>query len=296
MKKMLIAGAGGMLGKAFYQEFQNNYNLTCTDIDLNEDWLIYNDFRDFESYKDLCFKVRPDILIHLGAHTDLEYCEDNIDDAYRTNTLSVENATLISNELDIPLVYISTAGIFDGDKDFYDDWDKPNPLCVYAKTKYLGEKYVIQNCRKYYVFRAGWMMGGHNKDKKFVYKIINQIKAGNKELYVVDDKNGTPTYTVDFAKNVQQVINKNLFGLYNLVCGGLTSRFDVACEMLKILGLENKIKINKVSSDYFKKEYFAKRPRSERLINKKLDLRGLNLMRDWKEGLTEYIGEINLSE
>ena len=296
MKKMLIAGAGGMLGKAFYQEFQNNYNLTCTDIDLNEDWLIYNDFRDFESYRDLCFKIRPDILIHLGAHTDLEYCENNIDDAYKTNTLSVENATLISNELDIPLVYISTAGIFDGDKDFYDDWDEPNPLCIYAKTKYLGEKYVIQNCIKYYVFRAGWMMGGHNKDKKFVYKIINQIKSGNKELHVVDDKNGTPTYTVDFARNVKQVINKNLFGLYNLVCGGLTSRFDVAVEILKILGLENKIKINKVSSDYFKKEYFAKRPRSERLINKKLDLRGLNLMRDWREALIEYIGEVNLNE
>ena len=296
MKKMLIAGAGGMLGKAFYQEFQNNYNLTCTDIDLNEDWLIYNDFRDFESYRDLCFKIRPDILIHLGAHTDLEYCENNIDDAYKTNTLSVENATLISNELDIPLVYISTAGIFDGDKDFYDDWDKPNPLCIYARTKYLGENYVIQNCKKYYVFRAGWMMGGHNKDKKFVYKIINQIKLGNKELHVVDDKNGTPTYTVDFARNVKQVINKNLFGLYNLVCGGLTSRFDVAVEILKILGLENKIKINKVSSDYFKKEYFAKRPRSERLINKKLDLRGLNLMRDWREALIEYIGEVNLNE
>ena len=66
MKKMIIAGAGGMLGKAFYQEFKNNYNLTCTDIDLNESWLTYNDFGDLESYKELCFKIRPDILIHLA--------------------------------------------------------------------------------------------------------------------------------------------------------------------------------------------------------------------------------------
>jgi dTDP-4-dehydrorhamnose reductase len=294
MKKMIIAGAGGMLGKAFYQEFKNNYNLTCTDIDLNESWLTYNDFRDLESYKELCFKIRPDILIHLGAHTDLEYCENNINDAFETNTISVENATLISNELDIPLVYISTAGIFDGQKDIYDDWDQPNPLCVYARTKYLGENYVVQNCKKYYVFRAGWMMGGHEKDKKFVYKIINQLKSGSKEIYVVDDKNGTPTYTVDFARNVKQVINKNLFGVYNLVCGGLTSRFDVAVEILKVLDLEDKVKINKVKSEYFEKEYFVKRPRSERLINKKLDLRGLNLMRDWKEALIEYLSEVNL--
>ena len=296
MKKIIIAGAGGMLGEAFYNEFKNDYDLTCTDIDVNESWLIYNDFRDIKSYKELCFKVKPDILIHLGAHTDLEFCEVNEEEAYETNTTSVENATLISNELDIPLVYISTAGIFDGGKDSYDDWDKPNPLCVYARTKYLGEEYVVQNCKRYYVFRAGWMMGGHKKDKKFIYKIINQIKAGAKELHVVDDKNGTPTYTVDFARNVKKVISKDLFGVYNLVCGGLTSRFEVAVEMLKILNLDNKIKLQKVSSDHFKKEYFVKRPKSERLINKKLDLRGLNIMRDWKEALVEYLGDVNLNE
>lgn len=296
MKKILIAGAGGMLGEAFYTEFKNDYDITCTDIDINESWLIYNDFRDLESYKELCFKVRPDILIHLGAHTDLEFCEVNEEEAYKTNTTSVENATLISNELDIPLVYISTAGIFDGQKDSYDDWDQPNPLCVYARTKYLGEKYIVENCKRYYVFRAGWMMGGHKKDKKFIYKIINQVKAGAKELHVVDDKNGTPTYTVDFARNVKQIIDKNLFGVYNLVCGGLTSRFEVAGELLKILNLDNKIKLHKVSSKHFEKEYFVKRPKSERLINKKLDLRGLNIMRDWKEALIVYLSDINLNE
>ena len=296
MKKIIIAGAGGMLGEAFYNEFKNDYNLTCTDIDLNESWLIYNDFRDLESYKELCFKINPDILIHLGAHTDLEFCEVNEKETYETNTISVENATFICNELDIPLVYISTAGIFDGQKDSYDDWDKPNPLCVYARTKYLGEEYVVQNCKRYYVFRAGWMMGGHKKDKKFIYKIINQIKGGAKELNVVDDKNGTPTYTVDFARNVKQVINKNLFGVYNLVCGGLTSRFEVAVEILKILNLDSKIKLRKVSSEHFEKEYFVKRPKSERLVNKKLDLRGLNMMRDWKEALVEYLSDINLNE
>jgi dTDP-4-dehydrorhamnose reductase len=296
MKNIIIAGAGGMLGEAFYNEFKNDYNLTCTDIDLNASWLIYNDFRDLESYKKLCYKVNPDILIHLGAHTDLEFCEVNEKEAYNTNTMSVENATLIANELDIPLVYISTAGIFDGQKDYYDDWDKPNPLCVYARTKYLGENYVVQNCKRYFVFRAGWMMGGHKKDKKFIYKIINQIKSGNKELHVVDDKNGTPTYTVDFARNVKHLINKDLFGVYNLVCGGLTSRFEVAAEILRVLNLDSKIKLHKVNSEHFAKEYFVKRPKSERLLNKKLDLRGLNIMRDWKEALVEYLSDVNLNE
>ena len=94
-----------------------------------------------------------DILIHLGAHTDLEYCELNIDDAYRTNTLSVQNATYIANQLSIPLIYISTAGIFDGSKDSFDDWDAPNPIGVYARTKYLGEKIVVENANNYFIFR-----------------------------------------------------------------------------------------------------------------------------------------------
>lgn len=294
IKKIFIAGCGGMLGKAFYDEFKNDYKLTCSDIDLNEDWLIYQDFRDLNSYRDKVVDSNPDILIHLGAHTDLEYCENNIEDAYKTNTLSVENATYIANELNIPLVYISTAGIFDGSKDIFDDWDSPNPMCVYARTKFLGEEIVKENCKRYFIFRAGWMMGGFNKDKKFIFKIIKQIECGVKELNIVNDKNGTPTYTVDFAKNVRAILEKEFYGLYNLVCSGITTRVEVTREILKILKKEKDIKINEVNSDFFLKTYFAKRPKSERLINRKLNLRGLNQMRDWKIALKEYLKNYNL--
>tara|TARA_B110000858_G_scaffold25226_1_gene25864 strand:+ start:2823 stop:3707 length:885 start_codon:yes stop_codon:yes gene_type:complete len=292
MKKIFMAGCGGMLGKAFYDEFKSDHDLYCTDIDLNEQWLKYQDFRDFSSYRESVIKENPDILIHLGAHTDLEYCELNQEDAYQTNTIAVENATYIANELSIPLVYISTAGIFDGSKDFFDDWDIPNPMGIYARTKYLGERYVIENCSKYFIFRAGWMMGGHKKDKKFVYKIINQIKNGATELNIVDDKDGTPTYTVDFAKNARLIIENQYYGLYNLVCEGLTSRFDVTRRILQILGSQNDIKINKVTSKFFEKEYFADRPSSERLVNKRLNLRGINIMRNWEDALQDYIGDI----
>tara|TARA_B100000989_G_C19481580_1_gene445397 strand:- start:389 stop:1282 length:894 start_codon:yes stop_codon:yes gene_type:complete len=294
IKKIFIAGCGGMLGKAFYDEFKIDYQLTCSDIDLNEDWLIYQDFRDLNSYRDTVVDSNPDILIHLGAHTDLEYCENNIEDAYKTNTLSVENATYIANELNIPLVYISTAGIFDGSKDIFDDWDSPNPMCVYARTKFLGEEIVKENCKRYFIFRAGWMMGGFNKDKKFIFKIIKQIECGVKELNIVNDKNGTPTYTVDFAKNVRAILEKEFYGLYNLVCSGITTRVEVTREILKILKKEKDIKINEVNSDFFLKTYFAKRPKSERLINRKLNLRGLNQMRDWKIALKEYLNNYNL--
>jgi len=289
-KRIYIAGCGGMLGEAFYKVFGEAYELKCTDIDLNETWLSYLDFRDFDAYQKDVADFKPDYLFHLGAYTDLEYCETHQDDTYATNTMAVENAVYIANRLNIPILYISTAGIFDGSKDTFDDWDLPNPLGHYARSKYAGELFVQNNCQRHLICRAGWMMGaGPKKDKKFVQKIMRQIKDGKKELFVVDDKLGTPTYTHDFAANVKLLIEKEYWGLYNMVCAGITGRFEVAQELVNVLGLANEVKVTPVDSDYWKSEYFADRPPSERLIDKKLDLRGLNIMRDWRICLKEYI-------
>ena len=200
MKKIYIAGCGWMLGETFYKIFKNDYDIKCTDIDVNTNWLEYLDFRESNSYEIDVINFKADYLFHIGAFTDLEYCEKNPDETYITNVISVENAVKISNKLNIPLLFISTAGIFDGEKPFYDDW-----------------------------------------------------------------------------------------GLFNMVCGGQTSRFEVAEELVNLLGLEEKIKLIKVSSRYFDKEYFAPRPPSERLINYKLDLIKMNIMRDWRLCLKEYI-------
>jgi dTDP-4-dehydrorhamnose reductase len=289
-KKIYIAGCGGMLGEAFYQQFKTKYNLKCTDKNVNEHWLSFLDFRDFEAYLNDVKSFEADYLFHLGAYTDLEYCENNPDDTYETNTLSVENAVYIANYLHIPLLYISTAGIFDGQKQYYDDWDQPNPLCVYARSKYAGERFVIENAERYLVCRPGWMMGaGPKKDKKFIQKIMLQIKNGNKELFVVNDKDGTPTYTHDFAKTVMELLENEYWGLYNCVCRGQTSRFEIAQEIINILNKKDEIVINPVKSEFFKETYYANRPTSERLITKKLDLRGINKMRDWKISLKEYL-------
>ena len=290
MKKIYIAGCGGMLGEAFHKQFSQQYELKCSDIDVNEKWLSYLDFRDLDEYKKDVTGFKPDNLFHLGAYTDLEYCELHPEDTYKTNTMAVENAVYIANKLDIPILYISTAGIYDGKKDVYDDWDLPNPLGCYARSKYAGELFVQQHAKRYLICRAGWMMGGGpKKDKKFVQKVMKQLKDGKKELHVVNDKLGTPTYTFDFAKNVEALLQREYWGLYNMVCEGITSRLEVATELISILGLKNKVNITEVTSDYFIKEYFADRPASERLLNVKLHLRGLNLMRDWKIGLKEYL-------
>jgi len=290
MKKIYISGCGGMLGSSAFKNLSKKYSLLCSDKKPNEEWLSYLDFSDYKKYSSEVEKFNPEILIHLGALTDLEYCEKNKTEAYINNILSVENAVIIAKKLDIPLVYISTAGVFDGSKEFYNDWDEPNPINVYGETKYQGEVIVKNNLNKYYILRAGWMMGGGvKKDKKFISKILFQIQNGQKNLNIVNDKFGTPTYTDDFINNLELLINTEFYGTYNMVCEGLTDRLNVTREIINLLKLNKEVKITTVSSDYFKNEFFASRPLSERLLNTKLNLRSLNKMRNWKICLNEYL-------
>jgi len=290
--KVYIAGCGGMLGRAVHAEFAHDCQVKATDIDLNIDWLEYADVRDLAAFDASVRAFSPDLLINLAALTDLELCEGNADDAWLTNALGAENAALIARRLDIPVIQISTAGIVDGTQDVYNDFEQPNPLGIYAKSKYYGELAVQRLNPKHFVFRAGWMMGGGpNKDKKFVNKIFKQIAAGATELKVVGDKLGTPTYTVSFARGLRIFAGTDLYGLYNQVCEGECSRYDVAVEFVRLLGLEDRVRVTQVDSDYFRQEYFAPRPASEKLTNMKLHARGFTHMPHWRNALAEYAKE-----
>jgi dTDP-4-dehydrorhamnose reductase len=234
-------------------------------------------------------EVRPGIVLHLAALTDLEYCETNQDDCWRTNALGAENVALLARRYDATMVYISTAGIFGGEKEEFHDFDRPNPLSHYGRAKYYGEQVVAAMVPRHFCLRAGWMMGGGpKKDKKFVNKLFQQIRSGARELRVVDDKFGTPTYTVDFARSVLFLVTTPYHGVYNHVCEGGGSRYDVAVEFVRLLGLADRVGVVKVGSDYYKDAYFAPRPLSERLVNLKLNARRLNRMRDWRTCLAEY--------
>jgi dTDP-4-dehydrorhamnose reductase len=290
--KVYIAGCGGMLGRAVYAEFARDCQVKATDIDLNIGWLEHADVRDFAGFEASVKAFQPSLLINLAALTDLEHCEKNAEDSWVTNALGAENAALIARRLDIPVVHISTAGIVDGAQDVYNDFEQPNPLGIYAKSKYYGEVAVQRLNPKHFVFRAGWMMGGGpQKDKKFINKIFKQIAAGATELKVVGDKLGTPTYTVAFARGIRLVSGTHLYGLYNQVCEGDCSRYDVALEFVRLLGLEQRVRVTEVDSEYFRQEYFAPRPASEKLVNTKLHARGFRHMPHWKDALAEYAKE-----
>lgn len=288
-KSLLITGCGGMLGEGVYALTKDRYDVHATDIDLNEPWLNLLDVSNDDAVRAYGEKVEPDIIFHLAAMTDMEYCQNHPDESFKTNGQGTENMVALAKSMDIPLVYICTAGIFDGNKDAYDENDVPSPLSVYGKSKYAGEV-VVRVYPKSIVVRAGWMMGGGpKKDKKFINKIIKQLQGGVRELSVVDDKLGTPTYTYDLAKILVYLSEHSLYGLYHGVCDGGASRYDVALEMIDILGLKGSVAVKVVGSDYFQSDYFAPRPTSERLINAKLKAINGALTRDWRVCLRDYL-------
>lgn len=288
---ILITGCGGMLGEGVYHRIKGRCRVFATDKDVNEPWLEYLDVSSKDQVDGYLQKSSPDYIIHLAAFTDMEYCETHPEETYATNEGGVKNFLPYVRQRSIPFLYISTAGIFDGEKDAYAEDDVPNPLSVYGKSKYAGEL-AARSVPHSIVIRAGWMMGGGpRKDKKFINKIVKQLQKGAKELSVVDDKLGTPCYTYDLARIIEYLLDKRAFGIYHGACSGHASRHDVAKFMLSRLELEHLVKVTKVGSHFFKQDYFAPRPRSEKLLNTKIP----HLIRDWQVCLEEYLKKFDWS-
>lgn len=293
--KIFIAGANGMLGTTLQGLVDTSEHL-LTDKDV-EGEVSFCDIRDLKHTSEVVSKYKPDIILNFAALVDLEYCEQEKDDCYLTNTIAAIHLFNLARDLNVPYVFISTAGIFGNDKEYYTEEDTPFPLSAYGKSKYYTEQLMQnQGYEKYWIFRAGWMMGGGPlKDKKFVNKIMKQIKSGAKELNVVDDKLGVPTYTQDFAHSILRHLEDDLpYGLYNMVSSGEASRYQTAVEMNEFLNLG--VSINKVDSNFFAEEYSAPRPYSEKLINKSLNDLKRNYMRDWKTCLHEYLSKFYKNE
>lgn len=285
--KILVTGAGGMLGSALCPALtQKKHKVFATDLTADES-IEYLDVRDFKQIEASVAKIKPDMVMHLAAETDVDKCELEPDHAFLTNTIGTQNVSLVCQKSNIELVYISTLGVFWGDKpEPYTEFDDPRPINVYGQSKLEGEKIVHTLLNKFYIVRAGWMVGGGpKKDKKFINKIIKQIDE-SKVLKAVNDKIGSPTYTVDFSKCLSDLIDTGYYGLYHCTNKGYGSRFDVAKKIVEILGRSD-VTVEPVSSAYFPLP--APRARSEMSRNYKLELLGMSTTRHWEDALKEYI-------
>lgn len=288
--KILVTGANGMVGSDLCPVLlKEGHEIFKTDI-ITSEKVPYLDICELKQVKSCIEKNRIEMIMHLAAKTDVDKCETEIEDAYLTNTIGTENVALACKEYNLPLVYISTAAVFHGKKGGpYIEFDSPNPVNVYGKTKWEGEKIVQNLLSQYFIFRASWMIGGGKKDKKFVAKIYKLIKE-KREISVVTDKRGSPTFTEDFARGIIAITKTGRYGIYHMANQGSCSRFEIAQKIVENLG--EKIKLKPITSDAFPLP--APRPDSEVLYNFKLHLlRMKDLMPSWEEALKKYLNTLS---
>ncbi len=282
-RRMLVTGAGGMVGSYVPQVFVDD-ELFLTDMIGDFAPL---DVRDPSAVMSAVASAKPEVVLHLAAATDVDRCEQEPDWAYHTNAIGTQNIALACQASGAVLVYISTAGVFWGDKpDPYTEFDAPRPANIYGQSKLAGEQIVASLLSRYYIVRASWMIGGGPLDKKFVGKITRLILEGKNPLRVVNDKWGSPTFAKDLLKGIRTLLSTGYYGLYHIANPGSGSRYDVAMAVRDALQRPD-VAMTPISSDEFPLP--APRARSEVLRNLKLDLLGLNFMRPWQEAVAEYV-------
>lgn len=272
--KVAVTGSGGMLGHAIKQVF--------TDTEINALSRRDLDVTDLNQAISLIKQIRPDILIHSAAYTDVDGCEQDPYKAYLVNGIGARNMTIACEEINCPILYISSDYVFDGTKNTpYDEWDSPNPISTYGVSKLMGEKFVMSLTNRFYIVRTSWLYGG--KGKNFVDTISKLLKDKD-ELNVVDDQKGSPTFTNDLAIKLKELTGKG-YGIYHITNSSHCSWYDFAVEIARLNG--SKTLVKPVSSDKFPRP--AKRPSYSVLNNTMLKLEGLSELRHWKAALKEYL-------
>jgi dTDP-4-dehydrorhamnose reductase len=216
--KIIITGAKGQLGNSL-QEILTKDQLYP--MDLPEYNLV--SFNDTMSY---ITSVKPDLVIHCAAKTQVDDCELKPDEAYAANVIATKNVVNACQAVGATMVYVSTDYVFDGKGTKpYKEYDECNPQSVYGKTKLQGEEIVKMHLQRYYIVRTAWLFGdvGNN-----IVRTILKIAEGQKVLKFVNDQVGCPTYATDLALAIGELIQTNAYGIYHVTNEGSCSWFDFA--------------------------------------------------------------------
>ena len=279
--KILITGANGLLGHELSSILKDHTLILLSHSQL--------DISDPESVNKQIDSSSPDIIINSAAYTQVDACETNYDLAFKSNAIGPKNLAIKCKQLGIPLIHISTDYVFEGNKKknspLVED-DKLGPKTVYGKTKLEGEKMVQENCQKYFILRTAWLYG---EGKNFVKTMLSLSKK-NKELKVVNDQIGSPTYAKDLAKAIKEIIEKksDKYGIYHVTNKGEVSWYEFAKKIFEIKNIE--IKVNPCTSEEFPRP--APRPHYSVLSNQKWIDAGFTPMRDYEEALNEYLNSL----
>jgi len=275
--KIIVTGAGGMLGTDVVQELvDRKYRV----LPMTREEL---DITDVKAVNQKMINLKPDLIINCAAYTNVDQAESERDIALMVNGLGVRNLALACNALQIPLVQISTDYVFDGQKEGpYDIFDQPNPINVYGWSKRVGEFYVTTLLMRYYLIRTSWLFGLHGKN--FVETIL-QLGQEQRDIKVVDDQIGSPTFTRDLARAMADLIETGCYGIYHITNQGEATWFQLATEVMA--KSHSQVKVRPVKT--YKYPRPAKRPGNSLLNSFPLQETLGYLLPGWQDAVERYL-------
>lgn len=289
MKKVLVTGCNGQLGRAIRKEYVGeNVEFINTDV-VEGEGVISLDITDVEAVLSLAREKKPDVIINCAAHTNVDKCEEQWDLAYKINALGPRNLSIAARELDAKMIHVSTDYVFEGNGTKpYTEFDEPNPVSAYGKTKLEGEKFVKEFAPKHFILRTAWLYG----DGKNFVKTMLKLSENHDEVSVVCDQLGSPTSATELAKMIHYLEGTENYGLFHATCEGDTNWADFTEEIFKKTGKTTKV--NHVTSVQYKEmnPASANRPAYSILDNYMLRLTSDYRMADWHDALDVYLKEL----
>jgi dTDP-4-dehydrorhamnose reductase len=279
MSHILVIGAKGMLGRDLMEVLHASSFDQVTGWDIDE-----IDIRIEKDTVEKIGRLQPEIVINLAAFTNVDECESQAERAFAINAEGMRHVATGALRSDAKVVYLSTDYVFDGKKkEPYVENDLPNPLNVYGRSKLQGERYVQELTEDGVIIRTEWLFGKHGKN--FVASILRQARE-KKELSIVDDQTGSPTYTIDLAKAISVLIQHDVKGIFHVANSDTCTWFTLGQSVLEFSGISG-VKVSPISSKELKRP--AVRPPYSGFNCQKLkQVTGITL-RPWSEAVKEYV-------
>ena len=286
MKKILVTGCNGQLGRAIRAEYEGEaVEFINTDVAEGEG-VTALDISDIEAVLALVRQTRPDVIINCAAFTNVDGCETAWDAAYRINAIGPRNLRIAAAEVDAKMIHVSTDYVFRGNATKpYTEFDAPGPVSAYGKTKLEGELFVKAFAKKYFIFRTAWLYG----DGKNFVKTMLKLAETHDTVSVVCDQQGSPTSAAELARAIHHFEGTENYGVFHATCEGDTNWADFAEAIFARAGKVTKV--NHVTSEQYAQmnPASAKRPAYSILDNYMMRLTGDYRMADWESALDEYM-------
>ena len=277
MKKIFVTGCNGQLGRAINERYAGNTDIELVNTDVAE-----LDITSIDPVMSMIKDVKPYAIINCAAHTAVDKCETDEDNAYKINALGPRNLSIAATEVGAKMFHISTDYVFDGMATKpYIEFDTPNPQGVYGRTKLAGENFVKEFADKHFIVRTAWLYG----DGKNFVKTMLRLAETNDEVRVVGDQVGSPTSTAVLADIIDNLIFTDNYGTFHGTCEGMCSWADFTEEIFRLAG--KNVKVNHITTDEYPTP--TKRPAYSVLENYMLKLTKGYVAKDWKEAISDYI-------